>query len=385
MKNVILLHRYLINKGGAERVVIDDNNILLEQGYKSKILCLYRCKKIWPEDNIESVLKLKPKNTISKLYGNLIIISKIIIAKPDYLITSSSPILGLFAKLVGSKIIYLDHHPITMSPFGSLRSYKNIQKKIRQHYPDTEKYNLHTISKKKNNFIIQIKLFFCYASYKFYDSIIVLSSYAKSEKSFLLNKKAKISMPFINKKFIKSNSFKKEIYKKKYILSVSRLHENKNIMFIVNGFKASKLKDYGFKLIIVGDGPLKSKLKKCINKSDNIEIKGKITDDLLFKLYQQSFLFISLQYADFNLTAVEAMLANCKIIVPDVLYIGENNYIEQKNIHFIKNVKSSEEISNNLIKASKLYSKNSIINNKKLSLLYEYLSNKERRVKELLS
>lgn len=60
MKKVILLHRYLINKGGAERVVIDDNNILLELGYKSKILCLYRCKKNFSLNNIDSV-KLQSK------------------------------------------------------------------------------------------------------------------------------------------------------------------------------------------------------------------------------------------------------------------------------------------------------------------------------------
>ena len=71
MKKVILLHRYLINKGGAERVVIDDNNILLELGYKSKILCLYRCKKNFSLENIDSVLNFNPRNKISKLYGNI--------------------------------------------------------------------------------------------------------------------------------------------------------------------------------------------------------------------------------------------------------------------------------------------------------------------------
>ena len=384
MKKAILLHRYLINKGGAERVVIDDNNILLELGYKSKILCLYRCKKNFSLENIDSVLNFNPRNKISKLYGNIKIILKIFISNPDYLITSSSPILGLFAKLVGAKIIYLDHHPITMSPLGSLRSYKKIREKINQYYPEADNFNLHKIGNNQDNFLTQIKLFFSYSTYKFYDRIIVLSSYSKKEKSFLLKKSAKISMPFLDKKFIKFNILKKGIQKKKYILSVSRLHENKNIMSIINGFKKSKLKEHGFKLIIVGDGPLKSKLNKLIKKSDNIEIKGKISDDLLFKLYEESFLFISLQYADFNLTAVEALLANCKLIVPNILYLGENNFINKENITYINNVNSTQEIAKKLIKISNLFSNETIHCNKKLELLYQYLINKERRVKELL-
>ena len=384
MKKVILLHRYLINKGGAERVVIDDNNILLELGYKSKILCLYRSKKNFSLNNIDSVLNFNPRNKISKLYGNIIIILKILISNPDYLITSSSPILGLFAKIVGAKIIYLDHHPITMSPLGSLRSYKKIKEKINQHYPEADNFNLHKIGNNQDNFLTQIKLFFSYSTYKFYDRIIVLSSYSKKEKNFLLKKSAKISMPFLDKKFIKLNILKKGIQKKKYILSVSRLHENKNIMSIVNGFKKSKLKEHGFKLIIVGDGPLKPKLNKLIKKSDNIEIAGKITDDLLFKLYEESFLFISLQYADFNLTAVEALLANCQIIVPNILYLGENYYINKENITYINNVNATNEIAKKLIKISNLFSHEKIYCNKKLELLYQYLINKERRVKELL-
>ena len=384
MKKVILLHRYLINKGGAERVVIDDNNILLELGYKSKILCLYRCKKNFSLKNIDSVLNFNPRNKISKLYGNILIIFKILISNPDYLITSSSPILGLFAKLVGAKIIYLDHHPITMSPLGSLRSYKKIKEKINQYYPEADNFNLHKIGNNQDNFLTQIKLFFSCSAYKFYDRIIVLSSYSKKEKNFLLKKSAEISMPFLDKNFIKFNILKKGIQKKKYILSVSRLHENKNIMSIINGFKKSKLKERGFKLIIVGDGPLKPKLNKLIKKSDNIEITGKIKDDLLFKLYEESFIFISLQYADFNLTAVEALLANCQIIVPNILYLGENYYLNKENITYINNVNAIKEIAKKLIKISNLFSNEKIYCNKKLELLYQYLINKERRVEELL-
>ena len=384
MKKIIFLHRYLINKGGAERVVVDDNNLFIELGYKSKILCLYRCKKVWSEENIDSVLNFKPNNKISKLYGNLIIILKILFSRPDYLITSTSPILGLFGKLIGSKIIYLDHHPITMSPFGSLRSYKKIKQKIIHYYPEALKFNLHKIGKENDNFLTEFKLFFSYSAYKFYDRIIVLSSYSKKEKKLLLNQRAKVSIPYLDKKFINFNALQKGSPKKKYILSVSRLHENKNIMFIIKGFKASKLKDHGFKLIIVGDGPLKPKLDKYVKKTDNIEIKGKITDELLFKLYRESFLFISLQYADFNLTAVEALLANCQIIVPDILYLGQNDYIDKANITYIKNVKSTFEISKKLRMVSDFYYSKKTYLNKKTDLLYHYLIDKKRRVEEIL-
>ena len=146
-------------------------------------------------ENIDSVLNFNPRNKISKLYGNIIIIFKILISNPDYLITSSSPILGLFAKLVGAKIIYLDHHPITMSPLGSLRSYKKIKEKIKKYYPEADNFNLHKIGNNQDNFLTQIKLFFSYTTYKFYDRVIVLSSYSKKKK-FLLKKVQKFQCLF---------------------------------------------------------------------------------------------------------------------------------------------------------------------------------------------
>ena len=94
-------------------------------------------------------------------------------------------------------------------------------------------------------------------------------------------------MPFLDKKFIKFNILKKGIQKKKYILSVSRLHENKNIMSIINGFKKSKLKEHGFKLIIVGDRPLKCKLYEMIKKSDNISLSSAALDTLAIIAYKQ--------------------------------------------------------------------------------------------------
>ena len=78
------------------------------------------------------------------------------------------------------------------------------------------------------------------------------------------------------------------------------------------------------------------------------------------------------------------MLANCKLIVPNILYLGENNFINKENITYINNVNSTQEIAKKLIKISNLFSYETIYCNKKLELLYQYLINKERRVKELL-
>ncbi len=384
MKKVIILHRYLVNKGGAERVALDDHNLLLELGYRSKILCLFRCKKSWEGNNIESVLEKKPKNIFIKLIGNFKIILRILVYKPEYLLTSSSPLIGLLSKLIGSKVIYLDHHPITMSPFGTLRSLKILEKKISKYYPESFDFNNYNLSKDINTLISQFKLYLSYFSYSFFDKVVVLSNYSKLEKRNLLNKESYISVPYFNKSFVNLEYIKKVKLKKKYILSVSRLHENKNIENIIEGFLESDLKNNGFKLIIVGDGPLKNKLKKSIKNSDNIELIGQVSDDALLSLYAEAYMFVSLQYADYNLTAIEAMLANCQIVVPHILYLGKSQYINDKNINFIKEISSKEELSETFKKIAKLY-----IENKPYEILnldfYNYLSCKERRIKELLS
>lgn len=92
--------------------------------------------------------------------------------------------------------------------------------------------------------------------------------------------------------------------KQNYFLIVSRLVGGKGIEL---GIEAAK--KLGFKLKIVGVGPLK------IEPQKNIEILGQVSDEELVKLYTGAKAFLALaQDEDFGITPVEAMSCGCPVI-----------------------------------------------------------------------
>ncbi|HCT83702.1 MAG: Glycosyl transferase group 1 [Candidatus Nomurabacteria bacterium GW2011_GWF2_35_66] len=85
-----------------------------------------------------------------------------------------------------------------------------------------------------------------------------------------------------------------------YYLIVSRLYKYKNINIVIDAF--NKL---NYKLIIVGDGPEYSNLSRIAH--ENIIILGFVEDDILPSYYKNCRAFIMAQDEDFGLTPIEAM------------------------------------------------------------------------------
>jgi len=85
-----------------------------------------------------------------------------------------------------------------------------------------------------------------------------------------------------------------------FYLIVSRLFPHKNIDIAIDAF--NKL---GYELIIIGDGPAKNDLKKMAGK--NIKILGYKNDDEVRDYYRNCKAFIMSQEEDFGLTPLEAM------------------------------------------------------------------------------
>lgn len=85
-----------------------------------------------------------------------------------------------------------------------------------------------------------------------------------------------------------------------YYLIVSRLYPHKNISVAIDAF--NKL---GYKLVIIGDGPMRKQLKKIAR--DNISFLGHQPDRVTADYYRNCRAFIMPQEEDFGLTPVEAM------------------------------------------------------------------------------
>ena len=100
-----------------------------------------------------------------------------------------------------------------------------------------------------------------------------------------------------------------ELKSKNYMLVVSRLVKWKKIDIAINA-AASMRKN----LIIVGDGPDRSRLEKLAEKYKGIEFVGKVDRDKLRDLYQNSQGLIVTQQEDFGIAMVEAQACGVPVI-----------------------------------------------------------------------
>lgn len=92
-----------------------------------------------------------------------------------------------------------------------------------------------------------------------------------------------------------------------YFLIVSRLVEYKRIDIAVEAFN-----DLGLPLIIIGDGPEREKLQKMANS--NIKFLGRISDKEVKKYYAKCIAFIFPGEEDFGITPLEAQASGRPVI-----------------------------------------------------------------------
>lgn len=128
------------------------------------------------------------------------------------------------------------------------------------------------------------------------------------------------------KKFYKRDSFllyppvdvkriiQKRVERKKdrYFLTGGRLVSSKNFELVIYGCQKA-----GVNLKIFGRGPDEKKLKKIASKINNIKIDflGQISDDeLIFYLKNASGFILAQKDEDFGITSVEAQAAGCPVI-----------------------------------------------------------------------
>jgi glycosyltransferase involved in cell wall biosynthesis len=106
----------------------------------------------------------------------------------------------------------------------------------------------------------------------------------------------------------KIRNSKSEIRKEDYYLSIGRLTRGKGIEIAV--VACSKL---GVKLKVAGSGPELEKLKKLAD--DSVEFLGAVTDEEKIKLYAGAkALIVASEDEDFGITAVEAMACGTPVI-----------------------------------------------------------------------
>lgn len=223
----------------------------------------------------------------------------------------------------------------------------------------------------------------------------------------LIHKKYKINK---NKIKVIPNGIGEEFFTKKYsknkiphLLFVGRFTIEKNVPILIGAIDL--LKNYNFKLYLIGNGELKEELKNLV-KHLKLESKVIFTGELFGKrLYNQylnsDILILPSKKESFGIVLLEAMTTGTPIIasdIPGIRSVVKNNYNgllvkpTPKNIaeaieKLIKNPKLRRRLAKNGLKEVKKYSWNKIVkqteqvyrevlkeHNKKLNLKHEIKS-----------
>ncbi len=332
-KRVALVHDYIKEFGGAERVL----KVLIEMYPNAPIYTAFTVKgstaqKEFPDAEIHESW-LAPILKIWKLYSPLRFLIPLIwgsldLSKYDLVITSCSWYITRGFKIgPHTKVIAYCHTPprwlygyetsVGFTKYWPVKIYASIVGHFLRQY-DFKTAQMPYGSKQKaisnkQKITAGVDLFIANSANvkrridKFYkrDSVVI---YPPVDTESIKYRVSLLRQGFEGQARIKG---KKD---KKYFLIVSRLVGAKGIENAVDAF--SKL-DGKYKLKIVGEAAgysdVESRIKE--HKFRNIEFMGRVSDEKLWELYSNAKGFIALaKNEDFGMTAVEAQAAGCPVI-----------------------------------------------------------------------
>jgi len=335
---IALFYDSLVSKGGAERVAIElANNLgadIITSGYDAKINQWMPIKNRVIDIENFSVHFLKPLGILFE-----------------------APIRFFLNK---NRFHYdINIYVGFSSIFGSKRGIKNIWYCLT---PNKLFYDDKSVRIKKLNIFKQIILWLYRLVFKSFDQLIIKQNFTATiaqtkcvaqRINRIYKIKAKVIYSPVDTKRFKFNEFGD------YFLSVGRLYPEKRIDLIAKAFTKMPTK----KLIIVGDGPMRSNILNIIRGNSNIKWQGSISERELFNLYSNCLATIYIPlHEDFGLVPLEGMASGktciatneggCKETVID----GKTGFLtkatEEDIIKTVKkfNIKKARKMKNDCLK-----------------------------------
>lgn len=327
-------YKDLVQVGGAERYLFDFF-LSLKKTHDVKIICFSYSSEVLKFFNIKKkdIIVIEGKSFLSKLF-NL----RKYINKRDAKVICHSGFIECYLCFLFLKKKYdiILHHP-HFNSFISLDIFSFIYSKYRNQFiADSFAQNELSRIEKTINFKKRIKLnlraILQFLAIKTSDKIFVLTKHASIEK-FKIFKKRSIVLPSPP-----SLDFPKKTKKIKiidgnndqnFILFAGRLIKEKRVDLFIKLYK--KYNSTLPKLKIIGSGDQYEYLKNEIKSNNlNIELLGRLDDDKLLLKMKEASLFITLEWADFNLTVYESIFLGTPVI------FGKYCLVEEHDLRYIK-------------------------------------------------
>lgn len=280
-----------MTSGGAERVIANLSNYLVKQNNDVTILTLLNRESSYELDKKVKYDSLKIREGKKNIYQK---IKSIFENRSKYL-----------------KYLKENKHDIVIS-FLPRASYYSamVCKKSKTKLIISERNDPESI------YNTLLKKIFTKYLYNKADGFVFQTKMASEYFSKKIQKKSIIIPNPVNDKFlIKPYSGER----KKEIVSVGRLTEQKNQILLIEAFKIINEKYSDYKLVIYGDGPLRLELEEKIkeyNLTDKIKLPG-ISKDILNNIYDSSMFILSSNYEGMPNALMESLALGIPSISTD--------------------------------------------------------------------
>jgi glycosyltransferase involved in cell wall biosynthesis len=271
--------------------------------------------------------------------------------KPDIII-SRSPFecIYLYLATLFTPFTYVTHIHSTISrDSGDLRQfacvYRQALRKIGESTPGHKEFNPEAAPKANplKRIISELTAITEYLAVRKARKIIVLSHQMKDEVSELYHREAVVlkgAFPAAILDYTPRQNIREKLGfgDKRIILNVCRLIPRKRVDLALKAFQTIAGLYRDLILVIGGTGPEADNLKNLATKlgiGERVKFIGFVPDDDLWDYYAASDVFVSLDWADFGISAYEALALQKKIVWSTEIetddYLGRNRHIFAAN------------------------------------------------------
>lgn len=323
-RNVVLFYKDLIHPGGAERLVVKEWQYLSSFGHRVTLLA-YRAHAealYGMSDALRKDLVVLDKDGVLGLIAARVWLAS---HPTDWIISSSGHIdVYLLSLLTGIPYLLHIHHPL----FMSFNDYDKFSSLYRAHFDRlcSSNFGAAEFRQQRDSLTlaqrvrIELRARIYLAAVKQARRVLVLSEYSRAEKQLLFGVEALcLQGAFDDDIFSRYRTMTPGVRAAgKTILTVARLVKDKRIDVLLRAFARFVKLFPGSRLVIIGKGPEQPALLRLaadLGIADDIEILGYVEDSELQRRYWEADLFASVDWADYRLTAFEALAAGKTVVL----------------------------------------------------------------------
>ena len=336
-KKLSFFHKRLVQIGGAEKLLVSEVNELAKQGVPIDVVSFYIddiFKDLFSDINIIELGSRRKDSVFSYIFSLFRFLFYCFRNRNSHFLCASGyfemAVAGLFCRIDYS---LEDHHPITMLPVNTVRSAWQLRSKIDKNYNrlyeyqtdngDSSSYQLVTsvIAAAKYSIVHYPVWYFLFKNAA---RIFVLSEYARNEKQLLFGVRCDILSGGVDDVTFSEESLSNPSLDRKTIVSLSRLSNGKRLDALLVAFANSGLHAVGYNLKICGIGPAKDELVKLANElsiQNHVIFHGFVDEEEIYNILYNADIFVNSQFADYNITLIEALAVDSIVLTSDVSYI----------------------------------------------------------------